>query len=658
MVKRKHQAHPSAGIQKASKLSAQGNDKQALIVIQAHLHKFPRDRDALNLSGTLAARMENWLLAEKYFADTLALSKTDSYALYNLSKVFEQSNRTGEAIELLTRLIQIDPGNVKALNQVGILLVNQGHLDSGLKALETAIELDPTFEMAYRNLYVTLFIGARYEEAVYIAKRAIKHIHSDYRWNFRTDLILCLWQSRAFDEARQVAEELINELEHSDSPLHRETLIHALTNYGVVLMDLEEHDAAEVQFKKVIALAPDKVEPYINMAKICAYRENFQEAIRWFDKVLAIDPENAQLHNHLATFLRDANRPDLALPHHLSALAQSPSDVEMRHYLGITQLALGQMKNAYQSWELRWSRREGGAKSDLPIPEWTGTPATGRSLLVYREQGIGDEVVYASCLPDIVNRFERILCVCHSKLKPLFARSFPQIEFRSGKEALSEADIGALDWQIAIGSLPPIVRPDIESFPHNPQFLIPNPEKVKIFRQRLSPVRKVLTVGIAWRSGLLQLRRKALYPYLEFWQSLFDVPGVTWVNLQHGDVAEELSKAEAQFGISIINFEDVDHFDDIDSSAALMKACDLMIGPVTSTTVIAAAVGVPTIQIFSGCDHFQMGTDRYPWLPSLIQIRRHFGESWEGSIQQTAAIVQSLVAQKMDRAGHPEKPVV
>jgi hypothetical protein len=295
---------------------------------------------------------------------------------------------------------------------------------------------------------------------------------------------------------------------------------------------------------------------------------------------------------------------------------------------------------------LRWSRREGGSKSDLPIPEWTGKPETGRSLLVYREQGIGDEIIFASSLPNLIPRFEHILCVCHSKLKPLFARSFPQIEFRSGEAALTEADVAALDWQIAIGSLPSIVSPDIGASEHQPQLLVPDPLAVEKFSAALSPKRAMLTIGIAWRSGMLTVNRRALYPYLDFWRALFDIPGITWVNLQYGDVNEELRKAEQQFGVSIVNFEDIDHFNDLDTSAALMKACDLVIGPDTSTTQIAAAVGTPTIKIYSGCDLFCLGTDHYPWFPSLIPIRRRFGEAWSEPIQRTAEIVRTLVAER------------
>ena len=127
-------------------------------------------------------------------------------------------------------------GSNSSTYQVGEMCIrDRGHLGPGLKALEAAIEIDPSFEMAYRNLYITLYKGSHYEEAGHIAKRAIKHITSDFRWKIRTDLILCLWQSQALDEAREVAEELIRELERADNPTFQETYFQALTNYGCLL---------------------------------------------------------------------------------------------------------------------------------------------------------------------------------------------------------------------------------------------------------------------------------------------------------------------------------------------------------------------------------------------------------------------------------------
>lgn len=640
-----HSSRRAQAMEQATRLSSQGKDQQALDHMLSFLRHGQGDPELSNFTATLAARMEKWPVAEQHFSATLAKDPNNRYALYNLAKVLKLAGRELEAINLLGQLIHLEPENTAALNEIGILLASRGEMDPAIQALETAIRIDPTFEKAYRNLYVTLYTGGRYEEAAQVAKHAIEHIDSEYRWNFRTDLILCLWKSLAVDEAKAMAETLIGELDPPASPMHKEILLHALTNYGVVLMEMEDPDAAEVQFLKVISLAPEKVEPYVNMAKLNVYREDFQSAIRWFEQATAVDPEHAELHNHLAVFLRDAGRPDLALPHHLSAITQSPGNVEMRFYLGITQFALGQLDQAYPNWELRWSRREGGKKSNLPIPEWSGLPEKGKSLLVYREQGIGDEIIFASCLPDVTAHFERVACVCHSKLKKLFSRSFPEIEFYSREHEFSPQDIAQFDWQVPIGTLPNIFRPDVSTFPEQPQLLTPAPLLVEDFRRRLQPLRQTVVIGIAWRSGLLTLNRKALYPYLDFWRALFAIPGITWVNLQYGDVDAELTKAQTDFGVSVINFTDVDHFNDLDTSAALMKACDIVIGPDTSTTQIAAAVGTPTLRMYSGCDYFCLGTDHYPWFPALNTIPRHFGESWERPIGRTAEIIGTLIGE-------------
>lgn len=138
-----------------------------------------------------------------------------------------------------------NPRNVEALNEIGALITEQGHLDKALKAFEAAIEIDPTFEKAYRNLYTVLYTNARYEEAAGIINIAIKNISSDYRWNFRVDQILCLWKAGFIEDAKQTAEALISELELSTDPSHQKHLLHALNNYGVILLEVENPDKAE-----------------------------------------------------------------------------------------------------------------------------------------------------------------------------------------------------------------------------------------------------------------------------------------------------------------------------------------------------------------------------------------------------------------------------
>ncbi|MDO8464118.1 MAG: tetratricopeptide repeat protein [Gallionella sp.] len=632
-------------VKKAAALSAQGNDKQALKVIQTHLRKSPHDIETLNLAGTLAVRLENWALAEKYFTGALAINKTDTETLGNLFRVLKLSNRPDEASVILSEILELEPDNVHALSEKGIILFGQGDTASALQVFDKCIQIDPSFEMGYKNLYSALITCGRYGEAERIAKLAIQKSTTDYRYTFKVDLVVCLWRSGAIQEGQQAAEEIIAELTQLNNPQYRELLARAHCHHGIILLELNELESAREKFMKAMSLDPGNVDPYINLAKACWFTGDLLQAIHWFDEALAVAPDNAELHLHLGIVLRDAGRPELALPYLQSAVVQSPANPELRCYLGMAQFALGQLDQAYENYELRWIRQEGGKKSQLAIPEWTGLPESGRSIFVYTEQGIGDDLMFATCLPDLIGRFERVIYICHPKLKKLMVRSFPQIEIRDLDSNLTSHDLGNPDFQIPIGSLPRIFRKNIESFPRSQQLLVPDIDKSALFRERLLRNKGKLIVGIAWRSSFKSLDRRAIYPQLEFWRPLFSLPGIVWVNLQYGDVGEEIKKAEHDFGVSIIDFAEVDHFDDLDSSVALMKACDLVIGPGSSTVVLSAGAGVPTFKLVPYIDLFCMGTDYYPWFPNMVLAVRSLEETWEMPIQRIANIVQALAAE-------------
>lgn len=637
-------ARKSTSIQKAMAISARGNDKQALKTIQTYLRKFPRDAEALNVAGALTARLENWPLAEKYLAEALAINQADTRALYNLFKVFKFSGRLDDANRTLGRVLEIEPDNANAFNEKGILFSERGDINSALQAFDKCIQIDPLHEMSYRNAYASLITCGRYEEALQIAKLAMQNITTDYRYIIKVDFIICLWRCRAYEEGRRAAEEIIDELTQLNDPQYRQLLARAHSHYGIMFMELNEFDSAVEQYKKGVDLDPENFEIYVNLAKAYSFTEDLLQAIRWYDKALAIQPDDHELRTHLGALLRDTGRPDLALPYMQSAVIQSPNDPEMRYYLGMTQFALGHLEQAYQNYEFRWIRREGGHKSELAIPEWSGTPESGRSILVYREQGLGDEVLFATCLPDLIARFERVICICHPKLKTLFVRSFPQIEFHDSDNTLTPEDLGNPEFQVPIGSLPRILRRTIEDFPERQQLLVPDMNKAALFRERLLQHQGKLIVGIAWRSSHASINRRVIYPLLEFWQSLFVLQDIVWVNLQHGDATnKEIKQAEQDFGVSIIDFADVDHFDDLDSSVALMKACDIVIGPDSSTTVLAAGVGVPTFKIFRYMEPFCLGTDHYPWFHNIIMIPRRIDEPWAAPIERIAGIVQTLI---------------
>ncbi|HEX5635960.1 MAG TPA: tetratricopeptide repeat protein, partial [Gammaproteobacteria bacterium] len=123
-------------LKRATILAAQGKSDQALQLVQTHLGKFPRDIEALNLAGSFAAQLESWAQAEKFFLEVLARNKSNTYSLYNLAKVYKLSGQLNESISILMNLLEVEPGNVSALNEIGFLFTKTGDIESALHAFQ------------------------------------------------------------------------------------------------------------------------------------------------------------------------------------------------------------------------------------------------------------------------------------------------------------------------------------------------------------------------------------------------------------------------------------------------------------------------------------------------------------------------------------------
>lgn len=194
------------------------------------------------------------------------------------------TDRTGDAVEALSRLLQIERRNFAALNEMGVLLASQGHLEPALTAFEAAIEIEPAFTKH------TGICTQRSTRPATMKQPRTRHVGplpvlaETMAGRLDETLILCLWKSREFEEAKRVAEDLISELDPTRLPRSARVVAQALNNYGIILMEMDDPDSAEVLFRRIISLAPAMVDPYVNMAKLNIFRENFQEVIHWLSK--------------------------------------------------------------------------------------------------------------------------------------------------------------------------------------------------------------------------------------------------------------------------------------------------------------------------------------------------------------------------------------
>jgi ADP-heptose:LPS heptosyltransferase len=155
-------------------------------------------------------------------------------------------------------------------------------------------------------------------------------------------------------------------------------------------------------------------------------------------------------------------------------------------------------------------------------------------------------------------------------------------------------------------------RSKLEDFRHE-AFLTPDPVRVADYRARLEAIGPGPYVGICWRSMMLNTKRKKYYSALDDWGAVLKTPGITFVNVQYGDCAEELARAQERHGVKIHSVDGLDLKNDIDGAAALSAALDLVVSAPTAAAATAAAVGTEVWFLTAGRTWPQLGTDEYPW---------------------------------------------
>ena len=263
-------------------------------------------------------------------------------------------------------------------------------------------------------------------------------------------------------------------------------------------------------------------------------------------------------------------------------------------------------------------------------PLWTpDTDISGKRLLVIAEQGLGDEVMFANVLPDVIEALGpegRLSLAIEPRLIPLFQRSFPTAAIgRHDTYRVDHHMVRVVKWQpedeidfwVPLASLLRRFRRSVAAYPNRPAYLKADPARVAYWRDALNEAGPGPKIGVVWKSMHVTSGRARYFSPFEHWGQVLKTPGVRFVNLQYGECQADLDEARQSFGVDIWTPPGIDLKDDLDEVAALTCALDLSIGPANATTNIAAACGAPVWLVIPPGAWPLLGTDRYPWYPQI-----------------------------------------
>lgn len=402
----------------------------------------------------------------------------------------------------------------------------------------------------------------------------------------------------------------------------------ALFIQGYIFLQAEKYGLAYHIFKRCAELEPDKSEIYSNMGLSCQYQyANRDEALRCFFKALELDPNNSKAMANIGMCYMEIGEPKKAIDWCNKALKLDPESKSAHSNRGCAYLMDRQWEKGWKdfNWAMggKWRKRR-----EYGTPDWNGSPGT---VVVYGEQGLGDEILFASCIPDL-QKTNGVIIDCDERLVGLFKRSFncPVYGTRYKNET-PIMDNPVHDYQISIGQLPMIYRNKHKDFPGT-AYLKADPERKLQWRALLDtfPGKKI---GLAWTGGLTNTNSTGRSFDLSTLEPILSLPH-TFISLEYNEPNQlQLEKYGVHHWGRAVN-KGVDY----DDTMALISELDLVISVTTTVVHGAGALGIPCYCLVPCYPSFRFHlSGDIPWHRSVSLFRQRKGEGWEPVVQQIKA---------------------
>lgn len=417
--------------------------------------------------------------------------------------------------------------------------------------------------------------------------------------------------------------------------------------YAESLRESGQVDAAIDVLKPTLATHPGLAPLWETLGTTMVTKGDRATALIFLDEALRLDPGNLHARFHRGAVRFDEGDTAGAL-NDVTACARGFKDASNRASAEMTAahmaLGTGDLAAGWQWYEGRHKRGTLGEVDYVTrLSRWkAGQPLAGKRLFVGAEQGLGDEVLFSSLLPEILADIGdgHVGLAVEPRLVPLFRRSFPGVSVIAHKTQTIDGrvrrtfpDLRAKDYDAwaLLGDFLPVYRGTIDAFPARDRFLTPDPARVAHWRDAFAKLGPGPRVGILWKSlKSTELRDRYFSPFRQ-WRDVLNVPGIHFVNIQYGDTSAEMAEAKAA-GLNITTPEGIDLKDDLDDLAALTAALDLVIGPANATSNIAAAVGTPIWMLMPPRAWLMLGRDDYVWYPKARTfVAPTFGD-WETAL--------------------------
>lgn len=582
---------------RAQILAEAGRTDEALRDLRRAVMLEPRFHAALCHLGSLLRRLGRHDEALAAFRKALAIDARVPEAHVGLGNVLRERGDPAGARAAYEAALNVEPGNASAHYNLGALLLEAGDAAGAEHFFRRALEREPRNPFALNNLGAALREAGRTAEARECFERAValdpRNVEA------LNNMGLALQQEEQYPEAiaryREAAE-------------LRPAFAEALLNWGNTLKDMGDLDGASAIYAKALAIRPGFAEALVNSASVALDRGNLDEARSWYQRALELDPRSA----------------------------------DAQYGLGQIALRESRFDEGWEGYERRFETHPPQAiYRRLRQPRLSAADfGRARRVALWSEQGIGDQVLFSTLLPELERRGIKGVVEVDARLAPLYRRSLPRFEFVP-PESAEEAFAGC-DYELPMGSLPGLFRRDAASFAAQPRALLSaDARRMTAIREQLGRGR---VIGISWRSlqkgGRRALGERKSIP-LEHFAPLAEATGARLLDLQYGDVTAERERFAARHPGVLVQIDGLDLHDDLDGVAAAIACCDRVVTSSNVTAHLAGALGKATQVVYlrdwPPFSYWTPGEDgQSRWYPSVRVESDPAWATWEQALEGLA----------------------
>ena len=426
------------------------------------------------------------------------------------------------------------------------------------------------------KLILHLYDNKKYEEVIKLSEK-INLKTTDQYWIYHLKGLSHL-NSRDYDNA-------INEFKKSLNVLPESANTYLFL--GICFHKKQNFENAESYYISASLKKDNYVEAFFNLANLYKDFGYAEKSEKYVSIALKINPNLPQIYNIKGTLSEMKNDLKDAVKHYLKAISLNQSYHEPIFNLSLIYLFSNQFKEGWKFYEKRWHNEAYlNKKMKTDRPYWSPSVSKNHKVTIWPEQGIGDFILMSRFLNDLKNATNHITLLINHKLKPIFARSFPDIEF------VTELNKSTIDYHAPIGDLAKFYVNGFEDVKaRSDVYLKVDKSRTQKIKQLLPKSKKIC--GISWVSKNESIGQNKSMS-LEDLKDLLLLPNITFVDLQYTDTSEERASFKDRYGVEILKLEEIDNFNDIDGLASLIDACDQVVSVSNTTVHIAGSIGKET----------------------------------------------------------------